>query len=141
MLQLNKTKKKDDAGSETQSRISSFQSLFGSSNNEVFSTASWQRDHAMQSVVIWIWTWAIALLLFGYDFLGNQISLFKIIYMSLFLMFNISYQVSFKLWRKLLRGFWTFVIFYSMIVLTLIYTYQFDEFPEFCEEVLQISKE
>lgn len=38
-------------------------------------------------------------------------------------------------------GFWLTVIIYSMLVLILIYTYQFEGFPYYWETYLLISKE
>ena len=38
-------------------------------------------------------------------------------------------QVSYSLWRALMFAFWWVVIVYSMAVLIIIYTYQFEKFP------------
>jgi hypothetical protein len=43
----------------------------------------------------------------------------------------LSPQISYRLWRALMFAFWWTVIVYSMIVLIIIYTYQFDEFPDY----------
>jgi len=37
--------------------------------------------------------------------------------------------------------FWLTVIVYSMIILTAIYTYQFNKFPEYWDEYLGVSQE
>lgn len=37
-------------------------------------------------------------------------------------------------------GFWLIVILYSMIILILVYTYQFDKTSEYFEEYLHISE-
>jgi hypothetical protein len=137
MLQQNKLRKRAELNADAQSNRSSIQNLI----NVFPSGMTWHRNQTFHVIVIWIWTWITALTLFGYDFMGDTISLFKVTYMGLFLMFNILFQISFKFWRICLRAFWTFVIFYSMIVLTLIYTYQFDDFPEFLENYLHISKD
>lgn len=50
-------------------------------------------------------------------------------------------QISYQLWIKVMYGFWLTVIIYSMLVLILIYTYQFEGFPYYWETYLLISKE
>lgn len=51
----------------------------------------------------------------------------------------LSLQISFRLWRRMMFAFWLTVIIFSMIILILIYTYQFDHFPEYWEEYFHIS--
>lgn len=38
-------------------------------------------------------------------------------------------------------GFWLTVIVYSMCILVLVYTYQFDNFPKYWEDYLKIPNE
>lgn len=40
------------------------------------------------------WCWILVLILFAYGFVEKRITLIKIVYMGLFLFFNISFQVS-----------------------------------------------
>ena len=40
-----------------------------------------------------------------------------------------SQQLSYGAWRKMMYGFWLTVIIYSMLILVLIYTYQFKNIP------------
>lgn len=40
-----------------------------------------------------------------------------------------SLQLNYERWRALLRGFWVAVVVYSMLVLILIYTFQFPSSP------------
>lgn len=40
-------------------------------------------------------------------------------------------QVYYSLWRHLLKLFWWLVVAYTMLVLISIYTYQFEDFPEY----------
>lgn len=47
-------------------------------------------------------------------------------------------QLSWVLWRKIMYGFWLTVIIYSMLILVMTYTYQFDNFPEYWEKYLKI---
>lgn len=86
----------------------------------------------------WIWIVAITLFIFGIS--GQRMTGFRIIYMALFLFFVITFQLSLRIWRKLLYGFWLVVIIYSMIILVLVYTYQFDKFDTYWEKYLSISE-
>lgn len=86
----------------------------------------------------WIWIVAITLFIFGIS--GQRMTGFRIIYMALFLFFVITFQLSLKIWRKLLYGFWLVVIIYSMIILVLVYTYQFDKFDTYWDMYLSISQ-
>uniref|UniRef100_A0A336MKE4 CSON001936 protein n=1 Tax=Culicoides sonorensis TaxID=179676 RepID=A0A336MKE4_CULSO len=88
----------------------------------------------------WIWIVAITLFIFGISG-GDNMTMFRIIYMALFLFFVITFQLSLETWRKILYGFWLAVIIYSMAILILVYTYQFDRFDEHWENITHISKE
>ncbi|XP_070191211.1 piezo-type mechanosensitive ion channel component 2-like isoform X2 [Littorina saxatilis] len=59
----------------------------------------------------------------------QEVVIYRIIYMVLFLFFIIIFQVSYPLWRAIMFAFWWLVILYSMAVLIIIYTYQFEDFP------------
>lgn len=86
----------------------------------------------------WIWIVAITLFIFGIS--GKRMTGFRIIYMALFLFFVITFQLSIRIWRKILYGFWLTVIIYSMTILVLVYSYQFDKFETYWLEYLGISK-
>ncbi|KAM4729964.1 piezo-type mechanosensitive ion channel component 1 isoform 2-T2 [Anableps anableps] len=64
------------------------------------------------------------------SFAGKLVA-YKIIYMLLFLLCLCLYQVYYSLWRHLLKLFWWLVVAYTMLVLISIYTYQFEDFPEY----------
>lgn len=49
-------------------------------------------------------------------------------------------QMSYWVWRKLMYPFWITVIAYSVIMLILVYTYQFKQFPTYWE-YLYIDKD
>lgn len=66
---------------------------------------------------------------------------FRIIYMFLFLFFILTFQLSFNVWRRVMFGFWLTVIGYSMLTLVLVYTYQFDHFPDYWKNYLHIPVE
>lgn len=49
------------------------------------------------------------------------------------------FQFSYRIWIKVMYGFLLTVIIYSMMVLILIYTYQFENFSDYWERYLHIS--
>ncbi|XP_062845952.1 piezo-type mechanosensitive ion channel component 1 isoform X2 [Trichomycterus rosablanca] len=64
------------------------------------------------------------------SFAGKLVG-YKIVYMLLFLLCMCLYQVYYALWRRLLKPFWWLVVAYTMLVLIAIYTYQFEDFPDY----------
>nr|CAH7742356.1 unnamed protein product [Callosobruchus chinensis] len=50
-------------------------------------------------------------------------------------------KFSFQIWRKMMFGFWLTVIIYSMIILVMVYTYQFKNFPKYWTDYLHIPEE
>ncbi|GIY39706.1 piezo-type mechanosensitive ion channel component [Caerostris extrusa] len=50
------------------------------------------------------------------------------------------FQFSYQLWRRIMYGFWLTVIVFSMLVLIIIYTYQFKDFDYYWEKYLHVSK-
>ncbi|KAG0422317.1 hypothetical protein HPB47_001850, partial [Ixodes persulcatus] len=84
------------------------------------------------------WIWVVASMLMFISLGGEQVVLYRIVYMLLFLFFVTVFQVSYQLWIKVMYGFWLTVIIYSMLVLILIYSYQFEHFPEYWEHHLRI---
>ncbi|XP_015127425.1 piezo-type mechanosensitive ion channel component isoform X5 [Diachasma alloeum] len=86
------------------------------------------------------WIVVVAIMLFTSGITGERMTVFRIIYMSLFLIFVISFQMSWSGWRKMMYGFWITVIVYSVVMLILVYTYQFHNFPTYWER-LYIDKD
>uniref|UniRef100_A0A3Q3MXJ6 Uncharacterized protein n=1 Tax=Mastacembelus armatus TaxID=205130 RepID=A0A3Q3MXJ6_9TELE len=74
------------------------------------------------------WIYVCGTMFFFVSFEG-KIVLYKVIYMVMFLCCVALYQLNYERWRALLRGFWVAVVFYSMLVLILIYTFQFPSSP------------
>ncbi|XP_061647056.1 piezo-type mechanosensitive ion channel component 1 isoform X4 [Phyllopteryx taeniolatus] len=64
------------------------------------------------------------------SFVGKLVG-YKIVYMLLFLLCLCFYQVYYSIWRRLLKLFWWLVVAYTMLVLISIYTYQFEDFPDY----------
>lgn len=50
------------------------------------------------------------------------------------------FQFSYQFWRRIMYGFWLTVIVFSMLVLILIYTYQFEDFDDYWERYLKVPK-
>ncbi|KAK9732190.1 Piezo [Popillia japonica] len=88
-----------------------------------------------------VWIWIVAITLFAVAITGERMTAFRIFYMALFLFFIITFQLSFKLWKRVMFGFWLTVIIYSMTILILVYTYQFHDFDNYWYEYLRIPKE
>lgn len=86
------------------------------------------------------WIWIVAITLFAVAVTGERMTGFRIVYMALFLFFIITFQLSFRLWRKIMFGFWLTVIIFSMIILVLVYTYQFKDFPSYWTDYLHIPE-
>lgn len=73
----------------------------------------------------WIFVCAAMLLVISIQ----EVVVYRIIYMILFLYFVLSFQFMYRVWRVTMFAFWWVVIIYSMFVLIVLYTYQFEEFP------------
>ncbi|XP_032925871.1 piezo-type mechanosensitive ion channel component 1 [Catharus ustulatus] len=69
----------------------------------------------------------------------GRLVVFKIVYMLLFLLCLILFQVYYSLWRKVLKGFWWLVVAYTMLVLIMNYTYQFDDFPMYWKNLTGLN--
>ncbi|KAM8823349.1 piezo-type mechanosensitive ion channel component 2-like isoform 3-T4 [Spinachia spinachia] len=74
------------------------------------------------------WIYVCGTMFFFVSFEG-KIVLYKVIYMVLFLCCAALYQLNYERWRAMLRGFWVAVVVYSMLVLILVYTFQFPSSP------------
>ncbi|KAL6097437.1 uncharacterized protein ACO6RY_12985 [Pungitius sinensis] len=70
------------------------------------------------------WIYVCGTMFFFVSFEG-KIVLYKVIYMVMFLYCAALYQLNYERWRAMLRGFWVAVVVYSMLVLILVYTFQF----------------
>ncbi|XP_011880859.1 PREDICTED: piezo-type mechanosensitive ion channel component 1 isoform X3 [Vollenhovia emeryi] len=81
------------------------------------------------------WIAVVAIMLFICGITGERMTMFRIVYMSLFLIFVITFQISWTAWRRMMYIFWITVIGYSIIMLILVYTYQFQNFPKYWEYI------
>ena len=110
--------------------------------------------------LIKFWIFVVVITLFLCGITGQQMTGFRILYMALFLIFVLTFQVnyfvcrkfennikrfslptqfSYTAWRKFMYGFWLLVIVYSMFILVLVYTYQFPKTAKYFEDLLSIS--
>lgn len=128
-----------------------------------------------KSILMQVWIWIVVFTLFFFGIFGKDMTVFRIVYMALFLTFmvifqvrerNISikfvhmeaenlftlvnlnfngnfhkFQLSWRIWKKMMYTFWIVVIGFSMLSLTMIYTYQFDRFEYYWEEFAGINKD
>ncbi|XP_068116956.1 piezo-type mechanosensitive ion channel component 1 isoform X3 [Hyperolius riggenbachi] len=74
------------------------------------------------------------------SFAGSLV-VYKIVYMFLFLLCLVIFQVYYALWRKLLTFFWWLVVAYTMLVLIAIYTFQFEDFPMYWKNLTSLTDE
>ncbi|KAM4723042.1 piezo-type mechanosensitive ion channel component 1 [Rhinophrynus dorsalis] len=72
---------------------------------------------------------------------AGRLVVYKIVYMLLFLLCLVFFQVYYALWRKLLTFFWWLVVAYTMLVLIAIYTFQFEEFPMYWKNLTNLTDE
>ncbi|CAL1285853.1 unnamed protein product [Larinioides sclopetarius] len=86
------------------------------------------------------WIWIVATMLMVISLGGQVVVVYRIVYMFLFLFFILMFQFSYQLWRRIMYGFWLTVIVFSMLVLIIIYTYQFKDFEVYWEKYLHVSK-
>ncbi|XP_065226860.1 piezo-type mechanosensitive ion channel component isoform X3 [Planococcus citri] len=83
----------------------------------------------------WIWIVTITLFAIGVYGSGTKMTLFRIMYTALALIFVVTFQLSWVIWRKMMYGFWLTVIIISMIILVMIYTFQFEGIPELWKNI------
>ncbi|XP_034113348.1 piezo-type mechanosensitive ion channel component [Drosophila albomicans] len=94
---------------------------------------------SVSNLITRMWMWLLIFLIFLCAMIDKVMTGFRICYMSLFLLFLMAFQMSLHLWIKFLYGYWMFVIFYAMTILTIIYTYQFDYFDYYWENFLHVK--
>uniref|UniRef100_A0A3P8T1X2 Piezo type mechanosensitive ion channel component 2 n=1 Tax=Amphiprion percula TaxID=161767 RepID=A0A3P8T1X2_AMPPE len=78
----------------------------------------------VMALLVKYWVYICGGMFFFVSFEGT-IVMYKIIYMMMFLSCMALYQVHYERWRWILKYFWMSVVMYTMLVLTLVYTYQF----------------
>ncbi|KAI4904294.1 hypothetical protein NFI96_010885 [Prochilodus magdalenae] len=86
------------------------------------------------------WIYICGGMFFFVSFEG-RIVMYKIIYMMMFLFCVALYQVHYERWRWMLKYFWMSVVVYTMLVLILIYTFQFESSIHVWSNMTGMSKE
>ncbi|XP_047666735.1 piezo-type mechanosensitive ion channel component 2 isoform X3 [Tachysurus fulvidraco] len=86
------------------------------------------------------WIYICGGMFFFVSFEG-RIVMYKIIYMMLFLFCVALYQLNYERWRWMLKYFWMSVVVYTMLVLILIYTFQFESSLHVWSNMTGLSKE
>uniref|UniRef100_H2LFT8 Piezo type mechanosensitive ion channel component 2 n=1 Tax=Oryzias latipes TaxID=8090 RepID=H2LFT8_ORYLA len=94
----------------------------------------------VMAVLVKYWIYICGGMFFFVSFEGN-IVMYKIIYMMMFLSCVALYQVHFEYWRRILKYFWMSVVIYTMLVLTVVYTFQFDGSKDFWSGMLNVKNE
>ncbi|XP_031720951.1 piezo-type mechanosensitive ion channel component 2 isoform X3 [Anarrhichthys ocellatus] len=79
----------------------------------------------VMALLVKYWIYICGGMFFFVSFEGT-IVMYKIIYMMMFLSCVALYQVHYEWWRRILKYFWMSVVMYTMLVLILVYTYQFE---------------
>ncbi|XP_039998805.1 piezo-type mechanosensitive ion channel component 2 isoform X2 [Xiphias gladius] len=89
----------------------------------------------VMAMLVKYWIYICGGMFFFVSFEGT-IVMYKIIYMMMFLSCVAVYQVHYEWWRRILKYFWMSVVMYTMLVLTLVYTFQFKGSVEFWSNIL-----
>ncbi|XP_043089484.1 piezo-type mechanosensitive ion channel component 2 isoform X2 [Puntigrus tetrazona] len=79
----------------------------------------------VMAMLVKYWIYICGGMFFFVSFEGD-IVMYKIVYMMMFLSCVALYQVHYEWWRRILKYFWMSVVVYTMLVLILIYTCQFE---------------
>ncbi|XP_076857379.1 piezo-type mechanosensitive ion channel component 2-like [Brachyhypopomus gauderio] len=99
----------------------------------LFNSSQW-------SVLVKYWIFCCCFMFFIISFSGKVV-VYKILYICLFLFCIFLYQVHYEVWRRALKFFWAVVVGYSMLVLILIYMYQFKTVSGLFRQIIGISEE
>ncbi|CAH1780572.1 unnamed protein product [Owenia fusiformis] len=94
----------------------------------------------------WMWDvlskyWIIACGLMLLLMALQDVVIYRIIYMIFFLYFILTFQLCYGFWRMSMKVFWWVLIVYSMFILCIVYTYQFDQFPQYWHNSTGLSME
>ncbi|XP_068197300.1 piezo-type mechanosensitive ion channel component 2 [Antennarius striatus] len=94
----------------------------------------------VMALLVKYWIYICGGMFFFVSFEGT-IVMYKIIYMMMFLSCVALYQVHFEWWRRILKYFWMSVVIYTMLVLTLVYTCQFERSMPFWSNITGMDVE
>ncbi|XP_056149372.1 piezo-type mechanosensitive ion channel component 2 [Lampris incognitus] len=94
----------------------------------------------IMALLVKYWIYICGGMFFFVSFEG-RIVMYKIIYMMMFLFCVALYQVHYEWWRRILKYFWMSVVMYTMLVLILVYTFQFESSLPFWSNMTGMSPE
>uniref|UniRef100_A0A8K9XT82 Piezo domain-containing protein n=1 Tax=Oncorhynchus mykiss TaxID=8022 RepID=A0A8K9XT82_ONCMY len=94
----------------------------------------------VMEMLVKYWIYICGGMFFFVSFEGRMV-MYKIIYMMLFLFCVALYQVHYEYWRRILKYFWMSVVVYTMLVLVLVYTFQFETSLPFWSNMTGMSEE
>ncbi|TTL25879.1 Piezo-type mechanosensitive ion channel component 2 [Bagarius yarrelli] len=94
----------------------------------------------IKGILVKYWIVCCCLMFFVISFSGKVV-VYKILYICLFLFCMVLYQVQYDVWRQILKYFWAVVVGYSMMVLILIYMYQFKTVSGLFRQIIGMSEE
>ncbi|XP_042353330.1 LOW QUALITY PROTEIN: piezo-type mechanosensitive ion channel component 2 [Plectropomus leopardus] len=94
----------------------------------------------VMALLVKYWIYICGGMFFFVSFEGT-IVMYKIIYMMMFLSCVALYQVHYEWWRRILKYFWMSVVVYTMLVLTLVYTFQFERSLSFWCSMLRMEQD
>ncbi|XP_078509091.1 piezo-type mechanosensitive ion channel component 2-like [Lissotriton helveticus] len=94
----------------------------------------------VKGTLVKYWIFFCCAMFFVVSFNGKVV-VYKILYIMLFLFCVALYQIHFDWWRRILKYFWIAVISYSMVVLIVVYMYQFKTISGFFLQILGMSEE
>ncbi|KAI5628967.1 piezo-type mechanosensitive ion channel component 1, partial [Silurus asotus] len=93
-----------------------------------------------KGILVKYWIVCCCSMFFVISFSGKVV-VYKILYICLFLFCMVLYQVRYDIWRHVLKYFWAVVVGYSMLVLILIYMYQFKTVSGLFRQIIGMSEE
>ncbi|XP_049341464.1 piezo-type mechanosensitive ion channel component 2 [Astyanax mexicanus] len=94
----------------------------------------------IKGTLVKYWIFCCCSMFFIISFSGKVV-VYKILYICLFLFCTVLYQVNYGVWRRVLKYFWAVVVGYSMLVLILIYMYQFKTVSGLFRQIIGMSEE
>ncbi|KAM6918193.1 piezo-type mechanosensitive ion channel component 2 [Xenentodon cancila] len=92
----------------------------------------------VMALLVKYWIYICGGMFFFVSFEGT-IVMYKIIYMMMFLSCVALYQVHYEWWRRILKYFWVSVVVYTMLVLIVVYTFQFEGSKDFWSNMLYLD--
>uniref|UniRef100_A0A8B9KUF1 Piezo type mechanosensitive ion channel component 2 n=1 Tax=Astyanax mexicanus TaxID=7994 RepID=A0A8B9KUF1_ASTMX len=95
----------------------------------------------IKGTLVKYWIFCCCSMFFIISFSGKVV-VYKILYICLFLFCTpFPFQVNYGVWRRVLKYFWAVVVGYSMLVLILIYMYQFKTVSGLFRQIIGMSEE